>query len=65
WIDFELVNIWRWRHDLPQILDETTLPAPPPLFKVEAMPDDDTPEHTRAMVKRWLDAARDATYGRA
>jgi|SRR3954466_9389540 hypothetical protein len=65
WIDFELVNAWRWRHDLSQIMDETKLPAPPPLFTVEPMPDDDTPAHTRAMVKRWLDAAKDAAYGRA
>lgn len=65
WIDFALVNLWRRSHKLPAILQESALPPPPALFTVEAMPDDDTPAHTRAMVKRWLDSARDATYGRA
>lgn len=64
YIQFELVNEWRYRHNLPAI-NERMLPEAAALFSVEPMPDDDTPAHTRAMVKRWLEAARDAAYQRA
>lgn len=62
-VDLNLVNDWRFFRKLPNV-KVAALPEPLPL-SAQGVTDDDTPEHTRLIVKQWLDDARAAAYQRA